>query len=48
MSGKTHVDKDLLKRRERGRSKADAQFFRKRDGVPLDPAPLLTTMNTLL
>jgi hypothetical protein len=35
LSGKTHVDKDLLKRRESESAKADAQFFRIKGGMLL-------------
>jgi hypothetical protein len=42
----THLDKDLLKRRENRRAKADAQFFRIRGGMPSGPAPLLTSSSS--
>jgi hypothetical protein len=49
LSGKTQVDKDLLKRRESGRAKGDAQFFRIRGGMPLGPvfADIHLQQNTL-
>jgi hypothetical protein len=45
-SGKTHVDKDMSKRKENGRAKVDAQFFRITGGMPAGLALLLTSSSS--
>jgi hypothetical protein len=42
LSGKTLVAIDLLKRRDSGFAKTDAQFFKMIGGMPSGPEPLLT------